>query len=56
MKRKCPKCGSKDYTRSKNVVLTIIHREGKAFRRIEHDGICKWWFGCLKCEYLEEQL
>lgn len=53
-KHKCPKCDSRNYDRTKTVDLRITHKNGKVYRKLEHDGVYPWWFECLECDYREE--
>jgi predicted nucleic-acid-binding Zn-ribbon protein len=51
---KCPKCGSRNYTRSKTVDLEITHIGNRIVRRIDNSAGMPWWFKCNRCGLYEE--
>jgi len=53
--KKCPKCSSENYNRSKSVDLVIIHRKYKRTKRKYVRVQMPWIFTCQDCGHGESE-
>jgi len=50
--KKCPKCGSHNYKRSRTVDRVITHKDGKVTTSYTNP-VMPWLFECLSCGFGE---